>query len=187
MSKILDWSTIAQVNFDEKRRKSTGITTMRQSFQKAHAQLEKTQQLQARRKELEPILKSKLINYMVSREPIKVLFPIQNPTESLGGLTKADEEDGFYANTSASAAAGGKTASSSFEEVMEVIPAGIELVYKSMDKTLGQFLFKGSNGVEYAIYDKNVILFKGSAMENPGLFGLLFHTNLVDSLEDLGD
>jgi len=171
--KTLDWNAVATVNFDAQRRKATGMKTGKELFAKAVDNMKKAEQMQAWRQENDPILKSVLVQFMASRTPIKVLSPIQNPTETLGGLTKSEEDDGFYAKPTNSSAAPAQ-----FVEVMETIPAGIDLVYKAWDTQLGQWLFKGSNGQEYAIYDKSVIMFDGSSMENPGLLGLLYNTNI---------
>lgn len=182
MSKELDWNAIANVAFDDKRRKATNSPTMRESFQKAYANLENVQAHQNKKNELLPLLKSRLLSALTSKAPIRVLSRISNPTETLGGLVKSEEDDGFYSN-GRKAMDGSQTASASFQEAMEVIPAGIDLVFKSLDKTLDQFIFSGSNGEEYAIYTKDAIIFKGSTMENPGLYGLLFHTSLAKDLE----
>lgn len=183
--KQLNWGAIANVNFDDKRRKTLGIKTGREAFQKAHEDLAKAEAALARRKEVEPMLKSALLDKMVNRQPITVLQPINNPTESIPGLEKSgsdDDDDGFY-NTSPSMSAE-RTVNARFEETMQVIPRGTELVYKAWDKQMGQWIFKGNNGKEYAIYDKSVIIFKGQSIENPGFYGLLFSTNLVDLLGD---
>ncbi len=177
MSKKLDWSAIATVNFDEKRRKSTGMLTGKELFAKAHANLRKSQEALARRQEVEPELRKALLYHMVNRLPITVTQPINNPTETLGGISKSEEDDGFY-NSSPSAAQEAKAAAR-FEEVMETIPQGTQLIFKSWDRQLSQYIFKSSNGQEYAIYDKSVIIYKGSSIENPGLYGLLFNTDLI--------
>lgn len=181
--KTLDWNAVADVNFDDKRRKATGSITGRELFKKAFDNMQKAQEAIARRQEVEPLLKNFLIDHMVNRKPIQVMHPITNPTEAIPGLAKSEDDDGFY-NTSPSMSSAERSANARFEETMETIPRGIELVYKSWDKQLGQWLFKGSNGKEYAIYDKSVIIYKGSAIENPGFYGLLFSTNLVDLLGD---
>lgn len=177
MTKKLDWGAIATVNFDEKRRKATGTLTGKELFAKAHDNLRKAEQALVRRQEAEPILRKALFHHMVSRLPITVCQPINNPTETLGGLSKAEEDDGFYYNSATRSAEA--AASAKFEEVMETIPVGTTLLFKCWDKAMGQYIFKGSNGQEYAIFEKSVIIFKGSSMENPGLYGLLFNTDLV--------
>jgi hypothetical protein len=62
---------------------------------------------------------------------------------------------------------------------METVPAGIDLIFKSWDKQLGQWIFKGSNGQEYAIYEKSMVGFQGQVIQNPGLFGLLYNTDII--------
>src|SRR5581483_6699144 len=175
MSKTLDWNAVARVNFDDNRRKATGSTTYKEQVAKGLETLRKSQEALKRRQEIEPILKSLLVDHMVNRRPIKVENPIQNPTETLGGLQKGEEDDGFYH----SGASPNSENLGSFQEVMETIPAGTELVFKAWDKQMGQWIFKSNNGNEYAIYEKSVIIFNGNAIENPGLYGLLFNTHLV--------
>lgn len=178
--KPLIWDDIADVAFDSKRRKATGSMTGRELFAKAHETLRKNQEAKDQRAAVEPILRKNLLKHMVSRLPITVMVPIQNPTESIGGVSKSEDDDGFYANTRK----GQQSEKVSFEETMETIPAGTDLVFKAWDKQLGQWIFKGSNGQEYAIYDKSVIMYKGGAIENPGLFGLLFNSSVADILND---
>jgi hypothetical protein len=180
MTKKLDWNAIASVNFDDKRRKSAGILTGKEAFAKAYDKLAKAEEALAHRQQVEPILRKALFEHMVTRRPITVVNPIHNPTETLGGLAKGEEDDGFYYNSASRSAEA--AASAKFEEVMETIPPGTELIFKSWDKAMGQYIFKGSNGQEYAIFEKSVIIFKGSSMENPGLYGLLFNTDLVSIL-----
>lgn len=185
MSKTLDWSKIATVNFDDNRRKFNKQTTGKELFAKAYADLKKSEDLLAQRKEIEPILKKALLEHMVNHTPIKVMQPINNPTETVGGLNKSEneEEDNFYYNGGRSNEQN-QSLNVKFEETMEVIPPGVELVYKAWDRQLNQWLFKGSNGQEYAIYEKPVIIFQGQAIENPGLFGLLFNTSITEVLSE---
>lgn len=180
MTKNLDWSAVANVNFDEKRRKATGMLTGKELFAKAHERMRKAEEAVARRAEIEPVLRENLFKHMVNRLPITVQQPINNPTETLGGLNKSEEDDGFYHSSPSKSAE--SAASVKFEETLETIPQGTVLVFKSWDKQLGQYIFKSTKGHEYAIYDKSVIIYKGSSIENPGLFGLLFNTDLVSIL-----
>lgn len=188
MSKTLDWSAIATVNFDDKRRKTQGIMTGKELFAKAHAERERAEAALAQRHAVEPVLRKALLDHMVNRKPIQVLHPINNPTESIGGLAKSqdDEDDGFYQNSGPSRSQEAAM-NSKFEEVMETIPAGTSLVFKSWDKQLDQWIFKSANGREYAVYTKGVIIFKGNSIENPGLYGLLFNTDIKSVIEDSGE
>lgn len=188
MAKELNWGAIATVNFDDQRRAKHGQMTSKELFAKSYETLQKSQDALARRKEIEPYLRNALLQHMVARTPITVLQPIKNPTETLGGVAKSngkeEEDDGFYYNGGKpSVASDGPINLGTFQEVMEVIPSGIDLVFKSWDKNLGQLLFKGSNGAEYAIYEKSNILFQGQSMENPGLYGLLFQTSIINCLD----
>lgn len=187
MSKTLDWSAIATVNFDDNRRKAQGIMTGKELFAKAHAERERAEAALALRAHVEPLLRKALADHMINRKPIQVLYPINNPTESLGGLAKSqDDDDGFYQN-SGSSRTQEAAASAKYEEVLETIPAGTSLVFKSWDKQLDQWIFKSANGREYAVYTKGVIIFKGNSIENPGLYGLLFNTDIKSVIEDSGE
>lgn len=181
--KTLDWSKLANVNFDDSRREKLGIMTGKQMFQKAYARMEAQEQQENLRKSIEPHLRQMLLDHMINRKPLKVLMPFQNPTETLGGIAVDEEDDGFYANISKSADSAQRTAKATFETVMETVPNGIELVFKSLDKQLGQWLFKGSNGRDYAIYDhENIRWDKDQIIKNPGFFGLLYNTHLRQEL-----
>lgn len=187
MSKILDWNEIATVNFDDRRRKAQKTLTGREMFAKAYENLQKSEEALARRQVVEPLLRNALLAAMVSRVPITVTQPINNPTESLGGIQKGgfdDDDDGFYNSTPNHEANAIAQANVKFEEVMEMIPPGTQLMFKSRDPQLGQLVFRGSNGREYSIYEHSQIMFKGSQIENPGLYGLLFATNLIDQIDE---
>lgn len=176
MSKILDWDSISDTNFDEKRRKNNGqFSSFKEAMAKSYEKMEASQAQADLMKAQEPGLRQALLEAMVNRSPIRVLAPIQNPTESLNGLQKSEEDDGFY---NAIPSSSQSESIGSFQEIMEIIPAGTTLIFKSLDKQLGQFVFKSSNGQEYSIYDKNVILFQGQQIQNPGLYGLLYNTDL---------
>lgn len=152
--------------------------TMREKFEKAHGERVAAEQQQALVKAQEPLLKSVLLDYLVNRKPIEVLHPFQNATESLGGITRDEEDDGFYQVQKSETSAFTK-----FEETMETIPRGEKLVFKSMDKTLQQWIFKGlESKKEYAIYYNPVILFREQQIKNPGFYGLLYATDLTNQI-----
>jgi len=177
---MIDWDGLDKSNVFDERRKRLGMKTGRQLFEEAHDRIAKAEAHAAERAQREPILKAELVKLMSSRTPIQVFNPIKNPTEGLPGQNESEDDDGFYSNMSKSASG---TANAKFVEMMETIPAGTELIYKSWDKTLGQWIFKGSNGKEYAIYDRSIIMFQNRSIENPGLFGLLYNTNVRNVLE----
>jgi hypothetical protein len=172
---MIDWSKIRK-DFDSERRKATGSITGKELMQKAYSEMQAIESSKELKKAQLAVLKPMLLHYMVNKLPLVVRHPIQNPTESMGGASP-DDSDGFYHTVQ-------KSEGVSFEETMETIPVGTELTYFKWDKPMGQWIFKGSNGREYAIYDKNVIMFKGSSIENPGFYGLLYYTNIVDSLNN---
>jgi hypothetical protein len=173
----IDWNKYYKGGFDDRRRKAHGQMTSKELFQKAHERLEAQENQQDFLKKAMPILKQELIKAMTSKTPIILKANIQNATETLGGLTKSEEDDGFYASKPSQSQNIG-----SFQEVMETIPAGTALTFKHLNKSLDQFIFLGDNGEEYAIYTKDRILFQNQPIDNPGLYGLLFNSSLADVL-----
>lgn len=174
---MINWKEIAQMGFDDKRRQAHGMTTGKELFRKAFEQMQEDSLKKAQLENLEAQVKSKLLQAMISRTPFKVLKSFHNATETLNGLTKSnddDDDDGFYSNVGSSSS----TENSKFQETMEVIPAGITLTFKNLEKSLGTLVFKGSDGFEYVIYKDPSIMFKGSQIKNPGYYGLLFNTDL---------
>lgn len=181
MSKTLDWSRTYKGNFDDRVRKAHGQTTYKQFCADQRVALAAHQEAQILRKSQEPILKQLLLDCMVNRKPIQVLTPITHFVESTG-ITKSNQDDefpDFYNSTSS------QHSTPTFRIVEEIIPAGTELIFKSIDKTLGQWIFKGSNEETYAIYSTPVISLEANkpAQENPGFYGLLWNTHLKNQLK----
>lgn len=186
MAKELDWDHVFEGNFEDKRRLQ-GFKPFREHLQEAHKREAQAEQDAALTKAMEPHLKAVLLEFCVSKRPILVKAAFANPTEKLGGLTKSlvegqdDEDDGFYYN-------GGKQAenptsfNASFQEVMETIPAGTELIFKSYDKHLDKMVFRAKTGAEVEIYTKPLVLFQGNQIKNPGYYGLLYQTNVREAL-----
>src|SRR5690606_7964298 len=114
MSKVLDWSALYKADFDNRRRKITG----KQALAKAYEQLRQHEAELERRQEPEPLLRKALLEAMLSRKPLKVLRPFHYPTESLGGVQKSEDNDGFYY----SAGSPGESSGGKYEEVMGVVP-----------------------------------------------------------------
>lgn len=171
------WGKIAKLDFDDRRRRNNGQTTGKELFSKAVKQMESAEQIKEWREEIEPLMKSHLLDHMVNKKPIKVLTPIKNPTEGIAGQ-KDEDDDGFYASKSS-------TSVGSFEEFMETIPSGSELIYKSWNKSLGQWIFQDTDsGREYAIYEQPKVMFQGRQIENPGFFGLLHNTNIRELIKE---
>lgn len=179
--KELDWSSIADpVTGPAKvRLRDGGYLSFRDMIQQNVAKQEAAKQQMEIMKAEEPMRKSQLLTRMVNRESIRVTAGFQNPTESLGGIQTDEEDDGFYSNTRKSGDGSERTANSSFQEVMEYIPNGVELTFKNLNKTLNQWVFKGSNGKEYAIYTSPTVIFQGRTIPNPGFWGLLYKTDIL--------
>lgn len=181
--KVLDWGSIANTAFDDKRRKATGSLTGKELFAKAYAKIAQQEEAASNAKAKEPLLKQELLKALLTKSAFRVIAPFANPTEALGGIVEGSEEDdGFYMTKSKTDEAQ-RTSGASFQEVMETIPT-CELTFKSWDKQLGQFIFKASNGKEYAIYDKPRVLYQGNWITNPGYYGLLYNTNFSENIRE---
>lgn len=176
--KVIDWGSMAPPENPNTLQKGWLERGMTQAYQA----MAKQQEALAQRKQTEPLLRQALMKAMVTRQPLKVVASFQNPTETLGGIKDDEEDDGFYANQSIRKAE--NAANVTFQIVLETIPAGIELTFKSLNKTLRQFVFQGSNRKEYSIYQDSVLDLFGQATENPGLYGILYCTDLVENLGD---
>lgn len=178
MGKELIWSEVFEGGFEEKRR-AQGFETMSEQIKKARIREAEQQQNEALLKAEEPRLKAILLQHCVNKEPIKVFNTFVNPTETLGGVQKSlgveEEDDGFYYK---GPTAENPSFSAKFEEVMESIPAGTELIFKSYDKQLDKMVFKAQSGQEVEIYTKPLVFFQGKQIKNPGYYGLLYNTSI---------
>ena len=179
---VLDWGKIAKKStMGQNPWEKQGATSFSDFVAKSTALHEAQKAQQDAIAEAEPALRKALLLAMLNKSTITVKTPIQNWTESAGGQSEEDEDDGFYQNIQKSKA----ITANPFQVVQEIIPAGISLVYKSQCKELGQFLFKGSNGKVYTIYTGDRITLDdkaGVVVKNSGLFGLLYNTDIVDSV-----
>jgi hypothetical protein len=176
MSKTLDWNLVRTPSARELQ--PTYRQKVEEQLAAARQQEENARLFKSHTEALKPMLLDSLVN----RKPLKVLAPIHNATETMGGITKSEEDDGFY-NSSPSES----SINATFQEVIETIPTGIELVLKSLNKNLSQWIFKGSNGQEYAVYYTPTIMFRDKVIENPALLGLLHNTNLKQELLEKGE
>lgn len=158
----LDWNKIARVNFDERRRAAHGQKTGRQLFQNAYANLEKSKEMAKKREQIEPLLKKALLDHMVNRKPIIVLAAFQTSMEV---LQKSDW-------------------GAQYVETMHTIPAGSQLLFKGREGGLGQWIFETQDGSEITIYEKPMIMFGKSVIQNPGFYGLLYNTHLINEIGD---
>lgn len=171
--KILDWNSIRTDNLGIKKPKVYGgAGSYREAIQKSYEAEEQALLEKSLRKAKEEELKPKLLKRLINREPIHILKSFPNLTESLGGQTQDEEDDGFY-QVIKSASSGAK-----FMEVVETIPEGEVLVYKGQDKTLRQLIFKGKHGRDYLIYQDPIVAFQGKEVENPGLTGLILNSDI---------
>jgi hypothetical protein len=102
------------------------------------------------------IAKSNLVKAMVGHKTIRVLKSFKNITI---GLSPTSEKA---------------------HSQMETIEAGEELQFVHLEKILGQFILKSKTypDKEYAIYKDDTVNFNGQYIENPGLLGLLFNTDI---------
>jgi len=109
-----------------------------------------------------PILKQRLLEKMVTRQPIVVTKPI---TIFVDKIEKS------------------KSGRPQFVSGTEVLKVGTELTFVKTIPTLGKWLFKSAEGTEYEIYDSpHIMVEANSVAQNPGYFGLLLNTNVFDEV-----
>ncbi len=172
--KILDWDAIRVTTTGPGSKKPSvygGASSYREAIQKSHETAMQIELQKSQRKAREEELKPKLLERLINREPIAILKSFANLTETLGGQSPDEEDDGFY--QIAKSSSGGQ-----FQETVETIPEGEVLVYKGQDKTLRQLIFKGRSGRTYSIYQDPVVFFQGREVENPGISGLVLNTDI---------
>jgi hypothetical protein len=173
--KLIDWDAIrVPLDFNKAKKARGEYSSYRELVAKSQEMMVKAQQAQELRKAQELELKPKLIDRLVNRTPITVMRSFQNPTETANGMVNDEEDDGFYTVVKSSNNGSGIR----FQEVMETIPAGEVLQFKTLEKTLGQLIFKSKSGREYCIYKDPTVMFQGQTIDNPAYWGLIFNCDL---------
>ena len=145
MSKVVDWSKTHNPKVGTIQRGVNNKNTagsMKEAFAKSHAQLAEQEKANETLKKCFPIMKSILLQRMVSKNPLKVMRPLPYTTEVLGG--EADD-DGFYNNVS-------KGENAAFKSITKVLQPGTELTFITLEKSMNQLWFKTQTGEEVGIY-----------------------------------
>ena len=159
MSKTVDWNKYAKPPVQPKP--AGKYASFKELLQKSQARQSEQEKAERIFKALRPRLNEKLLDYMINRKPIKVIEPI---TVLVDSLSKSER--------------GGK-----YNVGYEQIPTNTELTFVNTQKTLGQWIFKSSDGREYEIYDNPVVMISPSeTIKNPGLLGLLTKTNIYSEV-----
>ena len=154
--KKLDWNRLAKAPVEMKR---GAYSSYKEYLAKAWAQEDRKDTSKEFQKSLEPILREKLANYMISRRPIKVTKPIQVIVDTL--------------NKSGTSAR--------YDVGTDQIPTGTTLVFDHIERSLKQWIFKSAEGKEYEIYDSPRVMYdSGTVVHNAGFYGLLYNTNIYD-------
>lgn len=143
--------------------------SMKESFAKAYADMEKNDKQLEQIHNILPILKKSLMDHMVNRKPIKVTRGFNVVMDEI-----LKSNDGR----------------AKFTQRGVPVEAGDELVFKHLDTTMNQFIFKSNvTGKEYEIYATPKIAIGDGAHQtqedNPGYYGLLLNTSIYDNLSKL--
>lgn len=130
--------------------------TMKEAIQKSNKMLDEQRQAMEYLQKATPAMTELLKMRMVERRPLIVMRPLQYRTSE---LNKAQEDDGFYANA--------QPQNRHFVDVMKTIMPGTQLIFKSMDQTLMEFIFEDKQGGEHAISfdDKNLLMTQTDVFE----------------------
>jgi hypothetical protein len=130
--------------------------TYREFLAKAQGLHAEQEQAQAYLLKAMPIMSALLEHNLRNREPLIVMRPLNYQTSEL------PEEDGFYKSTS----------NPKFKDVMKTIMPGTQLMLKSLDMSLQEFVFEDAAGKEHAINfaDKNLLLTQTQIYENTKAF-----------------
>lgn len=161
----IDWSKTYKGALRGSRGKFGSYAEMLQHQQARREEIKKSQEAF---KAIEPMLKEMLLDHMVNRKTIRVLAPIKYYTEK---MNKSDT-------------------GASFSNDLDVIPAGTELVFQRLDKTMGQWIFKSTTSEkEYEIYDTPTVTLPGGpygqyTVANPGFYGLLTATSIYQTVTE---
>lgn len=128
--------------------------------------LEKSQAIRAEQEQAEEYLKKAnpvmvaLLEYKLqAREPLVVMRPLRYQTSD---IAKADEvDDAFYNRRSSS------QGESKYTDIIKTILPGTQLMLKSLDMSLQEFVFNDAMGQEHAISfaDRNALMTQTSIFE----------------------
>lgn len=129
-------------------------------LQKANALREEQEQANEYLAKSMPAMVKLLELRMVNKEPLIVMRPLQYQTSTLGGI-KDEEDDGFY-NVRKS-----QNFNAKFVDVLMTINPGTQLIFKSLDPQMQEFIFEDSLGKEHAISfaDRNKLLTQTNIFE----------------------
>lgn len=144
MSKVVDWNkTYKPMSDITKGKGSTSkFRSMKESFAQSHELMKAQEAAEETLRKAFPVMKSILLQRMVSKSPLKVMRPLAYTTETLSG---DNDDDGFYMNSNA-----GQNAT--FKSVTRVLPVGTELTFVTLEKSMNQLWFKTDRGEEVGIY-----------------------------------
>lgn len=99
-----------------------------------------------------------LLNYKLqNNQPLVVMRPLRYATSE---MHQEEDDDGFYKSSASSS-------SPKFKDVVKVIMPGTQLVLKSLDMAMNEFIFQDAQGKEYALNfcERNNLLTQTSIFE----------------------
>jgi hypothetical protein len=117
---------------------------MKEAFAAHNSVLEEQARANALMQKFMPIMKSLLLQRMVSKQPLKVMRPLAYTTEALPG--EEEENDGFYSIQKS------EQKLPEFQSVRRVIYPGTELTFQYLEKGLNQLWFKTGTGEDVGFY-----------------------------------
>ena len=130
--------------------------TMREAVEKSNKLLREQEKANEYLKKAMPAMTELLKMRLAERRPLIVMRPLQYRTSE---LEKAQEDDGFYAKR--------QDKPRKFIDVRKTIMPGTQLMFKSIDQTLMEFVFEDALGTEHAISfdDKNLLMTQTDVFE----------------------
>ncbi len=163
--KIVAWDLLATPKTASSKPKGQ-YSSYKEMVAAKTGQSEAVQKSQQSFQDMEPALKQKLFEYLVSKKPITVLAPIRYHADK---IVKSDN------------------GSAGYEFGISQLEPGTTLEFVKADKTMGTWIFKamGPEGFEEVeIYSTPVITIPGAynsqnVIQNSGFYGLLMNTSIT--------
>jgi hypothetical protein len=131
--------------------------TYKEMIQKAAAVEAEQQQATAYLQKAMPAMLA-LLNYKLqNNQPLIVMRPLRYQTSE---MNSPEEDDGFYKSSS-------NSADPKFKDTIKVIMPGTQLMLKSLDMAMNEFIFQDAQGREHALNfcERNNLLTQTSIFE----------------------
>lgn len=141
MSKKINWDKLFKnpiprnVSKNSKNQYSSG----KEKMQKAFVEMQKAEQIQADLNKMMPAMNQLLLIRMKNKTPLKIMRPLRYTTSVWSN--EDEDDDGFYKSSS-------NVSIPKFVDKVKVLKPGTEIILKSLDPQLNQFIFSTSLGEE---------------------------------------